>query len=122
MSIFSERLRELREINSLSMKELAKIIKVSDCAISNWENEINEPKASYLLALSSYFSCSVDYLLGLEDDFGNIVIAGESDGLTEEEKELIKCYRSSADAERLALITTARSFAKRKTDAKHSVG
>ena len=64
------RLKELREGKNLSMQDLAVIIKVSNAAISNWENEINEPKISYLVALARYFEVSSDYLLGLENEDG----------------------------------------------------
>lgn len=67
MKIFSQRLRELRTEESLSMKQLAKEINTTDAAISNWENGINEPKISYLLAIAVYFGVSSDFLLGLED-------------------------------------------------------
>ncbi len=115
-------LSEIRKEKGFTQKEFAKLLGISAGNLCEWEKGRIEPNIEFLKKIAKLLECSVDYLLGLEDDFGNIVIAGESDGLTEEEKELIKCYRSSADAERLALITTARSFAKRKTDAKHSVG
>ena len=67
MEIFAERLRELRTEKGLSMKQLAREIKTTDAAISNWENNINEPKITYLKAISIYFDVSTDYLLGLED-------------------------------------------------------
>ena len=67
MSIFAQRLRELRQYNNLSMKQLAKEIKATDAAISNWENDINEPKISYVVSIARFFNVSADYLLGLED-------------------------------------------------------
>lgn len=67
MSIFAQRLRELRQEKGLSMKQLAKELDTTDAAISNWENEINEPKISYLKAIAQYFGVSADYLLGIED-------------------------------------------------------
>lgn len=67
MSIFATRLRELRTEKKLSMKNLAKQINTTDTAISNWENDINEPKISYLVSLAKFFNVSSDYLLGLED-------------------------------------------------------
>lgn len=67
MSTFSIRLRELRTEKKLSMKELAKQIGTTDGTISNWENNINEPKISYLIKLSKFFGVSTDYLLGLID-------------------------------------------------------
>ena len=70
MSIFATRLRELRTEKKLSMKNLAKQINTTDTAISNWENDINEPKISYLKKIAEYFDVSCDYLLGLEDENG----------------------------------------------------
>ena len=67
MSIFAQRLRELRQEKGLSMKQLAKELNTTDVAVSNWENEINEPKISYLKAIAQYFNVSADYLLGLEN-------------------------------------------------------
>ena len=67
MDIFSQRLRELRQDRGLSMKQLAKAINITDAAVSNWENGINEPKISYLKALALFFNVSSDFLLGLED-------------------------------------------------------
>lgn len=67
MKVFAQRLRELRQSNGLSMKQLAKELDTTDAAISNWENEINEPKISYLKAIAVYFNVSTDYLLGLEN-------------------------------------------------------
>ena len=67
MSIFAQRLRELRQEKGLSMKQLAKELNTTDAAVSNWENEINEPKISYLKTIAQYFNVSADYLLGLEN-------------------------------------------------------
>ena len=67
MKIFAERLRELRQEKGLSMKALAVALKTTDAAISNWENEINEPKISYLKEIAAFFGVSTDYLLGLEN-------------------------------------------------------
>ena len=67
MKIFAERLRELRNEKGLSMKQLAKAINTTDAAISNWENDINEPKITYLKVIAIYFGVTTDYLLGLEN-------------------------------------------------------
>jgi len=67
MKVFAERLRELRTEKGLSMKQLALAIKTTDAAISNWENDINEPKITYLKVIAIYFGVTTDYLLGLEN-------------------------------------------------------
>ena len=67
MEIFAERLRELRTEKNLSMKQLAKKLNVTDAAISNWENDINEPKICYLKTIALFFGVSTDFLVGLEN-------------------------------------------------------
>lgn len=67
MKTFGERLRSLRNETKLSAKQLGMAIGVSDVAIINWENNVNDIKGEYLVRLAKYFSVSTDYLLGLED-------------------------------------------------------
>ena len=63
---FAERLKELRTEKNLSQTSLAKAIGVSQKAIDYWERQINEPKATYIIALAKFFEVSCDYLLGQE--------------------------------------------------------
>jgi len=64
---FSNRLKEFRLASGLSQKELGNLIGSTYSAICYWENGINEPKISYLIALCKVFNVSADYLLGLSD-------------------------------------------------------
>ena len=57
---FGERIKELRIEKELSQMQLAKIIGVSQKAIDYWERNVNEPKASYIIALVNAFSISFD--------------------------------------------------------------
>jgi len=63
----STRIYELRKEINLSQTDLAKKIGASQKAVDFWEKGINEPKASFIIALSKYFGVTADYLLGLED-------------------------------------------------------
>lgn len=64
--IIGSRIRELRSEKGLSQPQLAAAIGVSNGVISLWENGVNEPKASYVIALCKFFSVSADYLPGIE--------------------------------------------------------
>ena len=64
---FHIRIYELRKELKMSQSDLAKKIGVTQKAIDFWEKQINEPKASYIIALSNFFGVSSDYLLGIED-------------------------------------------------------
>lgn len=54
------KIKELRLERSLSQAQLAKKIDVSQKAIDYWERNINEPKASYIIALVKFFEISYD--------------------------------------------------------------
>lgn len=59
-----EIIKELRTERGLSQAALAREIGVSQKAVDYWERGINEPKASYILALAEFFGVSSDELLG----------------------------------------------------------
>ena len=56
----------LRKEMKISQQKLASEIGVTQKAIDFWEKGINEPKASYIVLLASFFGVSTDYLLGVE--------------------------------------------------------
>ena len=64
---FSKRLKEIREANDYSRKDLAAALNVSDTTISNYENANREPDLKTLIQISEYLNVSVDYLLGQTD-------------------------------------------------------
>ena len=67
MKIFGERLRELRQENKLSAKQLGEKINVSDATVIRWENNVMNPTIDDLKSIAVFFKVSADYLIGLED-------------------------------------------------------
>ena len=65
--IFGERLRELRIERGLGQNALARTLGLSNASISYWETGKQEPTASTIFKLASFFDVSSDYLLGLTD-------------------------------------------------------
>ena len=55
-----EKIKELRIEGNLSQASLAKAIGVSQKAVDYWERNVNEPKASYIIALVKLFHISYD--------------------------------------------------------------
>lgn len=68
IGIAMKRLTELREQRGLSMMKLSKEIGVSDATISNYENDIREPKIKTLEALAKFFNVTPQYLVGWTDE------------------------------------------------------
>lgn len=87
------RIRELREERTLSQEDVAKAIGTNQRNIGRWEKNENEPTSGFLLKLADFFECSVDYLLGRSDDFGNISLQANGAQLTQDEERLLKTYR-----------------------------
>lgn len=87
------RLKELREERNLSQLDVANAIGTSQTNIGRWEKERNEPSSGYVIKLADFFEVTTDYLLGREDDFGNISVTTNAD-LTEDEKKILATFRS----------------------------
>ena len=55
-----EKIKELRIEKGLTQMQLAKLIGSSQKAIDYWERSVNEPKASYIVAIVKVFGISFD--------------------------------------------------------------
>lgn len=67
MKKLGETIKFYRQEQHLTQPQLAKLLGVSNGVISMWENNVNEPKASYIKALCLVFNVSADVLLGISD-------------------------------------------------------
>ena len=67
--MFGLRLKEIRKVNKLSQRHLAKIINVSEGTISNWERGAGSPSLESLVNICITCNVSANYLLGIEEDF-----------------------------------------------------
>lgn len=95
-NITMKRLRELRLEHNLTQKELAKNIGSTDKNIWAYEKGNATPPADVLISYAKFFNVTVDYLLGLEDDFGAKsynVSSVDSPQLTSEERQLVEDFR-----------------------------
>ena len=59
-------IKELREQQGMTQKELAEKMQVSFQTISKWENGVNMPDITHIPRLAEVFSVSADVILGLE--------------------------------------------------------
>lgn len=67
MENLGEKIKEARLEKGLTQPQLAKILGVSNGIISIWENNVNEPKATFLKKLAIALDVTSDYLLGLRN-------------------------------------------------------
>jgi transcriptional regulator with XRE-family HTH domain len=76
MTKLGMRIKELRKENSITQKELAKILNIQNTTLSQYENDINEPNDNIKIKIADYFNVSIDYLLGRTDKKEAFIIKG----------------------------------------------
>lgn len=62
--LYPERMRELREDNDLTQKEVASVLKVAQTTYSQYELYKRPMPIECLVKLCEYYNVSSDYLLG----------------------------------------------------------
>ncbi len=62
-----ERIRNLREDNDLTQKQLAKILNCSQQVYSNYELGQRDIPTDVLIKISKFYNVSTDHILGLSD-------------------------------------------------------
>ena len=92
------RIKDLRHNLGLTQKHIADKLGCNQTAIGKYEREKLEPNIDVLWRLADYFNCSIDYLVGRENDFGIISSSADGEVLSSEEKELLTSFRK-LDAE-----------------------
>ena len=90
------RLKELRISQNFTQKDLAEKLSTTQTTIGKYERGELEPSIETLQKLANFFECSIDYLVGREDDFGNITVQSESSApvLSADERELLEHFRA----------------------------
>lgn len=64
MSVFAERLKELRKDKGLTQKELGEDLGMTQSNYQKWEGEKSSPSGDTLVRFANYFNVSIDYLVG----------------------------------------------------------
>lgn len=102
-----QRIKNLREGQNLSQLELAKIINVSNTAVSQYENGLRTPSDDIKIKLANYFNVSTDYLLGLSDNEKEPT-QEEWDSLTDTQKLIIELMGKLPPEQQDELVRQAR--------------
>ena len=98
------RIKILRLEREMSQRVLAEKIGCSQKSVDGWEKNKIEPAAGFVCALADVFECTTDYLLGREDEFGNV---NPSADLSADEQILIRHYRALPAEKRGQLVDFA---------------
>lgn len=110
-----QKLKELRIERGKTQKDLAVLLSVTQQTYSDYEVGRTNPTPDALVKLADFFEVSTDYLLGREDDFGNVSIPAPS--MSSDSKELLKIFESLDPMHREQILEYARYFANRSAKA-----
>ncbi len=89
--MFKKRLQELLILKCEGKQTiLMQKTGIAQSTISSYFIRGSLPSAEQLIKLAEFFECSIDYLLGRENDFG---IIESKNNLTLDENELLTIYR-----------------------------
>ena len=111
-----KRLKELRLNRNLTQTKLAENFGITYSNIGEWERGKSEPSSEMLINLANFFECSVDYLLGREDDFGNVTVTSPAtEELTYLEKKLLTAFSKLDPDEKEKILSDTEYFANKHT-------
>lgn len=71
MNLFTTRLADLIFQSGKKQTEICKDLDFKKQKFTNWKSGYCEPDIDSLILLATYFEVSIDYLVGIEDEFGN---------------------------------------------------
>ncbi|MBE6583132.1 MAG: helix-turn-helix transcriptional regulator [Ruminococcaceae bacterium] len=63
-----KKLRDTREDNDLTQKDIAKVLNVSQSTYSQYETGVTSLTAEMIIKLADYYNVSIDYLLDRTDN------------------------------------------------------
>ncbi len=64
-----KRIKDLREDNDKFQKDIAQLLGISQQYYSEYEKGNRTIPINHLITLAKYYGTSIDYLVGLSDDF-----------------------------------------------------
>ena len=65
--MLGDQIKTLRISKNLTHAQLAKKLGVTEQAVHNWESNTRTPSLDTLIRIAQFFTCTVDYLLELEN-------------------------------------------------------
>lgn len=116
-----EILKDLRMSENLSQKELSDKLKIGQSTIAQYEKNLREPNSISLIAYAKFFNVTIEYLLGLEDEYGNALFTQEEKAaglsatkkvsITPIEEDMLEVFRKvgkkHGESAQQAIITVA---------------
>ena len=111
---FKDNLKDLREENGMTQKEVAEACSLSHQCISQLESGSRNPTGSTLVALADFFECSVDELLDRQKDYNTTSYTNDTyTALSAKSKELLYIFERLDNLQQSQILEYVRFFGSR---------
>ena len=97
------RIREVRKLNGMTMKQLGAEIGVAESTVSQYETGKREPDNETLLRIGELFNVTVGYLLGAEEPKENPATIG-GNGVSDKDIRLLEWFHSLPEEKMKAIL------------------
>lgn len=77
-TVFVDIFNELLEEHGLNRKQFAEKSGIPYTTVIGWTKLNRLPDYTAMIRIADFFKCSIDYLVGRQDEFGNIVYSAEN--------------------------------------------
>lgn len=98
-------LKKKREDSGLSQKSAADLFQIKYRTYQNYENGVTSPTMDTAAQFARFFNCTIGDLFDLEE--------GNSDGLSQQERELVEAFRAADSRGRENILLLAEHEANR---------
>ena len=100
---FSERLKAIRLERGMTQKDVYTKLRISPNGYASYEQGRTEPGIETIIQLCNIFEVSIDYLLGVETEYGTTEKINQSANPSDEQT-LLRAYRAMTPGKKRALF------------------
>lgn len=97
-------IKSLRLSMGKTQEEIAKSAGFEQSLYAKWEADKSLPGAENLVKLANVFNCSIDYLLGREQEDGLIVIDNSSNAISDIEQHILDIFRALTNRNKIKVV------------------
>lgn len=115
MGLQVDRLKTLRKERGYTQYEFACALNMSRSAFAMWETGKTEPTIDALAQMTFLLNCSAGYLIGTENDVGEVTlqcICEEKPSITNEELKLLELYKKTDPIYKTVILEIMQSHQK----------
>lgn len=111
-ALFIENFNELLTEKGLNRKQFAEQSGIPYTTIIGWTKLNRLPDYSALIKIADFFHCSIDYIVGRQDEFGNTLYSAEN---LHTELSFIKYFRNLNSENKELIIKLTKNLSKPNT-------